>query len=927
MIRILHYSFALCCKKSTRGPLSSFRLTLLSWIVLFCLTISSWTGNARGQVFDSFDEPTQKFFLWQDDAKAFMLPFKKTEPGIETIETSFGVGSKVYLVYPIEPCAIIDDLNASINILSAQSGLRIGLRVVFPRSANVATHPLIKEVLLGTPSEGRGKWSKSTIASFGRQLEERILYLRTKHGPNIDLQDAYVDAVVLSIYSDPGTIKLKVDDLSVEGMVAPTSAPSSTNAATQQLERAAPITLSVQEQLRQIQASVPRWILHQGESLYYLKELGFNAVITNNPNDSLIVEQALGAQMGVIARPPELVPTEELASNYRHIQGWLIGTTLDHSNLPQTRSVVSKLSRFPPNLARPTVGEAMELYSSYSRYSDLLAIPQPIATRVSSSKEASAIMQSDLRPLAGRSLPLTSIVTQMPVEWRVQKEFAQRALGREGNSVDYDLLQVRLQFYRSMMQGARGFIFRSGSPLDSGEPTSLMRSKGYASINREIDLLMPWIQAGQSSWRNVATDSPNHTAAILETPKSQLAIVMASGPMDQICSTAPNTERIRVTLPMSRQLRDVFRITHGYMEKLRVEQIPEGLRISIEQPSIIEQIVAVNDPMPVAYLNDKLQQHRASFVDSRFDITQQVLDLGQMTLISQQVPNMNSDPRWEEIERARALQRAAEQYLVASNLQNALKSTDQALLSAQRVLRGSWEEAMSRFSALQSSPLVASPLSLPLHWEFNRLLRGRNWQTLSIPGFPFQNDEQFQKSQWKVDRRLMENIDSLCAVGPNGPDGNPTLWLSAKPLRDNLIPSGYGGAVMRVSSPAIEVPEGAMINIQGVVRIQSPANETQSGLLVCDSIGGESLGQLISSTDESPYSWRRFSLIRFVGNQRSCRIHFETRGEMQAEIAGLEISMLIPASSSRIPTRPYSPEEAAAEQSNALPVSYDRAQP
>ena len=657
MFLFLHYSFALCCKKSTHEPLGATGLFLRCRIAatMFLLHIAL-AAHASAQVSDSFDDPQPRFRLWQSDARAQLSPSRKTEPGVEVIETSFGLGSKVFLIYPIDPSAIIDDLNASIRILSAQSGLRIGFRVVFPRSAHTATHNPITEVLLGTPCEGGGRWSTSRIAHVANQYDERLRYLRTKFGPNANLQDAYIDAVVLSVYSDPGTIKLKVDDLQVEGMVAPTTIGANETIPIDGVPN--PATLPVQEQLRILQATVPRWILHQGESLDYLKELGFNAIITNNPNDPLVIDQASRSQMGVIARPPDLVPTENRANDLRHVHGWLIGTTLDQSHLEQTRKLVNKLSHFPPSLVRPTFGEAMEMFGPYSRLSDGLAVPIPISTRVRSAREAATIMQSDLRLLSGRSIPLTSIVTQMPDEWTLQKAIATKALGREaGSPVDYDLLQVRLQFYRSMMQGARGFIFRSGSPLDSGDQTSVVRGQGYAGINREIELFLPWIQASQSAWRNVATDSPNHTAAVLETPKSQLAIIVASGPMDQICSIAPATDRIKITLPVSGQMRNVFRITHGELEPLRGEQSPNGLLVTIDKPSIIEQIVTAADPMPLTYLREMLLQLGPSFIESRIDITEQVIEIGQRTLIAQGIPRVapggsGNDPRWDEIDRA-----------------------------------------------------------------------------------------------------------------------------------------------------------------------------------------------------------------------------------------------------------------------------------
>ena len=917
MFLFLHYSFALCCKKSTQEPLNALG-QLLRWLSLGLLLVSvvGSCSIANAQLFDTFDEARPKFRLGENDARAQLLPTKRIEPGLEVIEASFGSGSKVYLVYPIDPCVIIEDLTASIRILSAQSGLRIGFRIVFPRSAHSAIDHPITEVIFGTPCEGAGRWSTSTIASVPRLFEERFRYLKTKLGPNVDLQDAYIDAVVLSIYTDPGTIKLKVDDLQVEGMVAPTNP---TNDVTPFDGSQNPATLSVPEQLRSLQASVPRWILYQGESLDYLRSLGFNAIITNNPNDPLVIEQAAQTQMGVIARPPDLVPTNEVANNYRHVQGWLLGTALDQSHLPQTRNLVSKLTRFPQSLARPSVGEVMEMNGSYSRLSDWLAIPMPIPTRVRSSSESAMIMQSDMRPLVGRSIPLTSIVTQMPDQWMTQKALAARALGSEsGGPVDYDRLQVRLQFYRSIMQGTRGFIFRSGSPLDSGDPTSLARGEGYRGINQEIELLMPWIQAGQSTWRSVVTDSVNHSAAVLETPKSQLVIIVASGPMDQICSTAPATNQIKITLPSSGQLRNVFRITHGELETLRGQETSNGLVVTIDRPGIIEQIVSVVDPMPAAYLKEQLLRLRSGIISSRIDITEQVIQLGQMALVSQSVPN--SDSRWEEIKRAESLYRDSVQYLRASQIPQSMRAADQATLIAQRIVRGSWEEAAAQFGAIQSSPLVASPLSLPLHWEFNRLLAGRGFQTLAIPGVPFRDTAQHFQDGWEVDRRT-DTVESNCSVGANGPDGNPTLVLMTRPMGNQAIPSGYAGAVMRVSSPAISTLANAMVHIEGFVRIQSPPGETQSGLLVCDNVGGESLGQLISSSDASEYSWRRFNLFRFVTNDRSIRMHFETRGEMRAEIANLTIKMIVPGRPADVLIRPYDPMESVEASQPSMPVS------
>lgn len=930
MLPVLHTTFRLCRKKSTRRPFIASgqfipqsaayflqavwrRRTVLPganprcrWILALWVVLTHLESLAQSQIYETFDTPRPQFRLWQSDAKAQLLPTRKNDPDLEVIEVAYGNGSYVHLIYPIDRCAVIEDLNASIRIRTAQSGLRIGFRVVFPRSTHPATHDPITEVLLGSPIEGAGRWSTSSIANVMPLFDERVRYLRTRYGSGIDLSDPFVDGVVLSVYTWHGTLKMQVDDLRVEGMVAHTLSQAKDEFS---IGGGPDIgNQSIPEQLRSLQASVPRWISHQGESLDYLKSLGFTAILTNRPNDPLIVEQSVRSQLGVIGPPPEFVPSEDVAADYRHVQGWLLGMARDQSHLDDTRRTVSKLSRFPGSLSRPTFTEPMEMYGAYSRLNDLTAVPMPLPTRVRSSKEEASIMQSDLRPMAGRSIPLTSMATQMPGDWISQKAMAMRGLdGQIGRPLDYDLLQVRMQFYRSLMQGARGWIFRSGSPLDSADPTSMSRSQGYAGINQEIELLKPWIRAGQSSWTNVTTDSKEHTAAVLETPNSQLAIIVASGPMDQICAISPSAERIRITLPMSGQLRNVFRITHGELESLRPEQTPNGMVITIENPGLIEQVVTVLDPKPVAYLRDQLELLKPNLLESRMNIAEQVLEIAQMCLIARRVPS--SDPQSEEIRRALAFQRESTQFLARSNIPRALKSSDRALLSAQRVVRLSWDEAAKQFSAFQSSPLVASPLSLPLHWEYHRLLEGRVWQALELPGIPWRDTAQLQTQAWQIDRRLSENIATECSIGALGPDNKPTMVLTAKPLTSQPISSGYAGAAMRVSSPPIMAPVGSLVFIQGLVNIESRADETQSGLLICDSLGGESLGQLVSSADPSSYAWRRFGLIRFVTKPEGMRLHFETRGEIRAILSDLKVEMIMPTASPGIPTRSIDPAD------------------
>lgn len=898
MFPVLHNLFELCCKKSTVCPFGrvGWFFASSSFFTVVCLLLTC--NTAVGQLVDSFDSGRPRFQLWRDDANAKLVHPPKSEVGLEEMQVSFSNGSYVHLIYPIEPCAVIDELSASLRIRCAHSGLRIALRVVFPRSAHPATHDPLTTLLYGTPIEGGGGWSTSSVTRTVALLEEQKRFLRKQFGPTVDLRDPYVNGIVLDAYAWPGTTTLQVDDLLVEGVVAPAFAIDGATEFSPQSENSPPLTLH--EQLKNLQASVPRWIQYQGESLDYLQTLGFNAVVANNANDPLLVEQSGRTGMGVIAPPPELVPTAEQQAQYKHVSGWLLGLALNESHLELTRNRVSKVTRFPQYAARPMIGEAMELYGSYSRLSDWLAVPAPLPTTVRSSREASAIMQSELRPMAGRSQPLVSIATQMPTDWIAQRSTATQLIGQENWLLpDFDLLQTRLQMYRSMMQGARGWIFRSSTPLDAGDLTASIRAKSYTTLNKEIDLLMPWIQAGQSSWKNIALDSSNYTAAMLETPKSQLVLIVAAGPNDQICSVAPNPTQLQFTLPVSGQPRRVFRITHGQLEPIRMQSTTSGMMGVIQQPALVEQIVSVADNAPIEYL-EKLSRLAPDFTESRLDIAEQVIQIAEMSLIAQQLPNSHSS--WEAVNRAKSTLRSAVLLLSRSDFPNALIGIDRATVQAQQVVRTSWEQAAGQFPSFQSSPLIASPLSLPLHWEFDRILNGRPWQSIRIPGVPFTTQEAFHQSHWTIDRRLTDSVSTTTQITTQvGPSGTPTLLLTTSPTGNQPIATGYAGAAMRVSSPTIDVPRGSMIHIEGLVQIASLPDESQSGLLISDNQGGEALGQLISSSDASTATWRRFSLYRFVSNPGGVQIYFETRGKLQAAVCDLTMQMIMPVASRSIP--------------------------
>jgi hypothetical protein len=450
------------------------------------------------------------------------------------------------------------------------------------------------------------------------------------------------------------------------------------------------------------------------------------------------------------------------------------------------------------------------------------------------------------------------------------------------------------------MQGSKGWIFRSPFSLDSGDETSSVRAESFASINREIELFLPWIQAGESDWRNVQVNSSEYTAAMLETPASQLVLAIASGPWDQLCSPAPIIERMEITVPVNGQPRQIYRITHGTLERVPAKNIPGAMVVTIERPAIVEQLVSMIDNGPWSYLQSTLNRLGPSLVESRIDTATQLILIAQMTLVARQLPA--SDQDWERIREAQSAQRSALQYLANSDLTRAAQYADAATLLAQRTIRNSWEIAKNQFPSVNSSPLVVSPLSLPLHFELDRTLQNRSWQSIPLQGTPFGDLTSWQQAGWSSNHRMVDQIDSSIEISSGGgAAGDNALVLQAVSRTGQPIPSGYAGTSMRVTSPKIKLPVGSLVHFEALVHVESPATESQTGLLVSDNMGGEALGQLVSSYDQTQATWRRVSLFRMITQEEGMELYFETRGSVKAHISGINIEWIMPGQNRNLP--------------------------
>jgi hypothetical protein len=908
--------FSLKCLQQSIQSSGLPRLSFFLTIATFCAI-----GNVAvvwGQWRDDFEAGPPRWLLWRDDASArvlqsqriTLLPHSGLASELVEFRTGFQ-GTYVHLVYPLrERLAVIDELRCSLWLRAAASGMRVALRVVFPRTAHPATQSPLTTLLMGTASLGGGQWSMVEVRNPVALLEAQRRVLRAQYGPATDLREAYVDAIVLDVYNGPGDTKLQIDDLAIDGMIDVTL---SVNEEATERQRATSVerseeevALEIAERARDLRASVPRWLQYRGESLDWLATLGFNGIVVDDSPTRELLDEAQRLQLAVIAPPPSILPPMEDWESWQTVQGWSLGWALDHTHLVEARDTTIRLNRLPATLRRPTLAEAMESHGPFARLVDLLAIPLPLPTTIRNHDQAEQMLRSQISISQGRSLPLTSITIEQLEQWHRQREQLAREIGSNALILDgYDLGQARLQLLRGVGHGARGWYFRSLSPLDGTERVQLLRADSLKALNAELQLIAPWIQGGEPATRIAVDPTTGYLAYHIPMPRSQLILLMAHGEADAQVVPSTNLPLLPLNLPRSQQTTQAYRISRGTLESLPMQPSTEGWSLSIPNPSTVELVVVTEDPRAIAYLQTRLAELAPTVAESRLAIAEQSLQLAQMTMVAEQIPER--DPVWEEVNLARSSLRGAQQFLGRGDLLRCLANADAATAAADRLTLLSWERARTQFPSINSSPWLASRLSLPLHWELDRLLRERTWEPLALPQGDLSDMQTMIAAGWTFDRRLEDRVESQAQlISRSGPEGSSALQLSATTKDRSLLPGGYAGASLRIGSPILPVPLGAMIHIQGLVRVLQDGQQPQSGLLVYDDFGGPALGQLIDASGGDPNTWQRIDLYRLATQADGDRLYLELRGQVQVMVAELTAEFLMPSPSSSYPTRSLS---------------------
>ena len=872
-------------------------------------------GKVDGQIYDALDAHPPRWSLDTSDCEARILEHKHLANGgidgraCEAITFTATNGSKAEFIYPIEPVRAIDDLNAKLSVMSARAGAQIGLRVRYPYERDAETRRTISTVIYGTSYRDPGKFRWLGIGAIEKRLRLKTVAVRQERGADADLNDPYIDAIVINAYSGAGQTSLRIDELTVNGMVSAGKSglvPSSKAEADFSREHSNRVAIDGNGRLLgQPNASlafppskITKILQHNGEPLSWVRSLGFDAVLLRSSPDAAILREAIQSRMMIYAPPPSS-PDAKLQSLLEPVAAWYIGSglALDRNRTEQTALTSRRLRNLPLRWQRPIVAAPAERWRSFAPMLDAMIDDLPLRVRGITADEEVAEMLTTQSKVGERIQTAVGIAAMPPATSLQQTESISRLIGAPPPSA-FRWHSMYLQAMRSLESTPNAILFRSSRSLASGSEMDNQRSMALSYVNRVISMIAPWVAASTPA-PTLATVGAPYRCSRLVTRSSHLLIAssIASRGNEVL---AGDGETLDILLSPEDATKTAWRLTDFSAQRITPEVTAVGSRIRIVSPDVVELVVLSSDPS----VGDRLNKSARQFAQ------QASLDRWQLTsdAVRRVRQNWNAavDGRFTNAPMPSDLITVASRTLADAEPLFRAGNVDGSLRMARRAdawgLRCQWrlsEALMPDWPNPTSSPPMHCD-SGPIQIAWQPLMQADGWGRNLLTTGSFDRGSVFDESRWTFGDRKSQSVQADVAMMTRGTyAGQGALRMTVTPLTDDPLPGGYEGTVIQVRSPSVRIPAGKAFRVDAMVRTLGFGDPHQ-GVLVYDSIGGQESGILMRGKS----NWTPVRLYRQSTNEQEVHVMFEVIGAGEVAVDEVKLQIWEP---KPIPLIPLSP--------------------
>jgi len=902
-LRIHHNLSAIDLGEMGKSPPIRFgfpRRWLSTWLVLVCCAVAGSLANA--EVIEDFESPETSWTYIQADGQLQIAQHERTTgeahmgTGSEMIALRTGSGTHVYFVHPVTPSRVIPDLRFSVWLKGNKAGVQLMARVVFPRSLDPTTGLPRTSLLLGESYQTVGKWSRLTLRDPATAVEQQVPALRSEYGSRFDPREAYIDQVVLNLYTGKGTNTLYIDDLEAEGQLtvhsgtaerqaevrqsAPTM-PNPTQGARVHLSRSSQdedVGSVANGQVVEINghAAVPRILDYHGEPISLLRQLGVTAIRTSEPPGPRLRQELARHGLTSVSSPPNDYEPRDQQS----VLAWELPATEGEDAFSDFVIRAEEVKLLDGNSPRPVMAIPPSRVFDYSRHSEIVTARRgSIATSGNLDRYHQWLNSWSLF-----SSPSTIRWAAIPTQVAPTTTRQVAALARDPEMVaGIDATQIEKAAFLALASGSRGLLFESSSPLSIDHPADANRRAAIALVNRRINLIQPWVSAGRFV-SDVSVNDPNVRVSMLATPTSILLIAVRVRDHDQLVTAEVPEHNITIRARGIPAASEPYLLSDTGLPRITYHRGHGDLRITLEDKSHVSLIVLTQDPRVIRDLRRRIDEHRSDLVRLRIDLATHEFQLTRA--VSERLVSsgaMADMPR--SLDQAWAHLRQAERLYELGNLDVANQFARQGLQKVQGVQRRQWEQLAAQYRFPLTNPLMASYDLVPHAVDFQAALQGLRPSENRLPGGDMEDISFLLASGWTQQTIRGEGFDATVELSPNNPRGGDySLGLSVQPDERQMY-ARPESAPVQVRSAAVQVEPGRLVLIRGAIRIPKPLATDSRGLSIHDSLGGRDLGLQFHQGKE----WTEFSMIRATGESNTMHLIIEMEGVGQVFLDDLTI--------------------------------------
>lgn len=656
----------------------------------------------------------------------------------------------------------------------------------------------------------------------------------------------------------------------------------------------------------------PRIVRYQGESLEYLRRLGFNAVYTSRAFSERLSNEAREAGIWLITPPPEeevrsagaesvFRDSGDGASNYDTVLAWTLGEAATAEDLAATQETVRALRR-DRRLRRPLVVDPAERIAEYSRVADVLLIGG-VSPWSATDPSRETEWQAERRKVARPGTPVWMRIETQPdpllvEQWRILAPSLARRIG-----VEYE--QIQASVYEALFQGARGLFFESASRLDAQDEATRSRAAALELINSQLEIIAPWTNGGTVGADAMTTD-PSVKATVLRTNRALLVVPRKVAANLSAEKSEPSDGEIAMIVPGAPEASEVFELSPTGIRPLRHRRVNGGTRVTLDQLDSSTMVMMTQDPVLIGELTRRLAEQAERTARLARELATRRYELiaaaggGSISFsvlrgggANGSAPNLSGGSAVGQEDRlaaARTQLAECDRRMEARDWRRAYRHAIRAMELLHLDDRQAEPPSETADGTAVNSPLAVHPLLNSLDGRLVRQVAAAAPRSVVRLFDSFEDPRQSVAAGWRHIHHRHPGVATDVTFSANSPhSGRMAIRIDASAETEN------GGAADRelvetppvwVVSPPVPVSAGTILLVEGWVRAPEPITEGAHSLIVFDSIGGEALAERIDSTGD----WRRFRLLRAVPENGPMTVTFAMTGLGEAYVDDVSVA-------------------------------------